>query len=148
MKFKTSMLLAIIAMGLIAVTPAQAQRSHGGHGNGYFWGPFGFLLGSAILYSAVQSRPVYYGPQVVYASPLYARATTVVQPYYAEQTYVPPPAVSMPPPPYIAQTAPVESASGQWWYFCKKPSGYYPYVRECPSGWEKVSPTPSGAIKP
>lgn len=25
-----------------------------------------------------------------------------------------------------------------YWYYCKNPSGYYPYVKQCPSGWMKV----------
>jgi hypothetical protein len=140
-------MLAIIVAGALATTPSWADRGGGGHGggNGHFWGPFGFLLGTAILYSAVQQpRTVYYAPSpVVYAPPVYA------QPYYVEPAYVSPPVVALPPaPPYVAQGLPTETPGGQWWYLCKKPSGYYPYVRECPSGWEKVSPTPPGVVKP
>ena len=29
-----------------------------------------------------------------------------------------------------------------YWYFCKKPEGYYPYVKKCPEGWLKVIPSP------
>lgn len=153
-------ILAIIAAGSLAMTPAWAQRAHGspgshwspgghgGHGYDHSWGPFGFLLGTAILYSALQPRTVYYEPQVVYTPPPYAPATTFVQPYYAEQSYVSPPVVSTPPPPRIAQSTPLETAGVAWWYFCKKPAGYYPYIRECPSGWERVSPTPPGVVKP
>ena len=28
------------------------------------------------------------------------------------------------------------------WYYCRNPEGYYPYVKACPSGWQRVSPTP------
>jgi len=145
-------MVAILAAGLLAASPSWADRGGGrggGHGGGdHFWGPFGFLLGTAILYSAVQQpRTVYYAPPVVYAPPVYAPVT--VQPYYVEPTYVNPPVVAPPPaPPYAAQSLPSETLGGQWWYLCKKPAGYYPYVRECPSGWEKVSPTPPGAIRP
>jgi hypothetical protein len=145
-------ILAMVVAGALASAPSWAQRSGGGHGHGHdhFWGPFGFLLGSAILYSAVQQpRTVYYSPPVVYAPPVYA--PVVVQPYYVEQTYVSPPPVALPPPvptPYAGQNPSYDPPGGQWWYSCKKPAGYYPYVRECPSGWEKVSPTPPGIIKP
>jgi len=36
----------------------------------------------------------------------------------------------------------------QWWYLCNSPRGAYPYVRECPDGWERVPAVPpSGTIK-
>lgn len=28
-----------------------------------------------------------------------------------------------------------------YWYYCRSPKGYYPYVKRCPGGWEKVLPT-------
>jgi len=141
MNLKTNMLAVIAAASLVA-TPAWAYR---GHGHGQFWGPFGFLLGSAIVYSAIQPRTVYYTPQVTYWSngpvgPAY---------YYVDPTYAGPPVASLPPPPQgSSQISALGSPGSEWWYFCKEPSGYYPYVRECQSGWEKVSPTPPGAIKP
>ena len=137
MKLRAGILAAIAALSLIAM-PAWADRGHG-HGYGWGWGPAGFLFGSALLYSALQPRP-YYAPQIVYAPPVYG---PVVQPYY-EPTYIAPPVVALPPPPTnLAQGPSTEMPGGSpWWYFCRKPGAYYPYVRECPSGWEKVSPTP------
>lgn len=35
-----------------------------------------------------------------------------------------------------------ESEDEYYWYYCKNPKGYYPYVKRCPDGWEKVLPTP------
>ena len=59
-------------------------------------------------------------------------------PYY----YHPVPVVVSPPPPvtYVEQ-----SNSGNWWYYCDATRGYYPYVKECPAGWQRVPPTPPGA---
>ena len=31
---------------------------------------------------------------------------------------------------------------GDWWYYCRRPKGYYPDVQRCPKGWEKVPPRP------
>jgi hypothetical protein len=28
------------------------------------------------------------------------------------------------------------------WYYCKKPNAYYPYLRRCAGGWEKVPAVP------
>lgn len=61
--------------------------------------------------------PVYYGPPVVVErSPVYVETPTVVQ----------------------AAPAPT------YWYFCRPANAYYPYVRDCPSGWERVAPKPAG----
>ncbi|TRZ68753.1 MAG: hypothetical protein D4S02_03230 [Rhodocyclaceae bacterium] len=141
-------MLAIMAAGALGAAPAWADRGGGrGHGQGYFWGPFGFLLGSAIVYSAMQPRTVYYGPPVTYLP--YGPVTTVGQAYYVDPIYVSPPVASIPPPPQgSSQISALGLPGSEWWYFCKDPNGYYPYVRECQSGWEKVSPTPPGVIKP
>ena len=38
---------------------------------------------------------------------------------------------------------PVPSEPQQsYWYYCQDPQGYYPYVRNCPGGWQQVLPTP------
>lgn len=40
-----------------------------------------------------------------------------------------------------AQAAP-EAPS--YWYYCADAGAYYPYVKECPGGWQRVSPRPPG----
>lgn len=130
-------ILAMFAAVSLGATPAWADRGQG-HGHGWGWGPAGFLLGSVLLYEAFQPR-VYYAPQIVYAPPAYA---PVAQPYYV-QGYASPEAVS----PSLAQGPSVDAGAG-WWYFCRNPSGYYPYVKQCNSGWEKISPVPPGANRP
>jgi hypothetical protein len=40
-----------------------------------------------------------------------------------------------------AQAAPEASA---YWYYCAGAGAYYPYVRECPGGWQRVAPRPPG----
>jgi hypothetical protein len=30
------------------------------------------------------------------------------------------------------------------WYYCRKPDGYYPYVKACPGGWQTVPAQPPG----
>jgi hypothetical protein len=62
--------------------------------------------------------------------------------YYPPQVVVVPPA---PPPVYIEQSDPAAQpapAQQQYWYYCKSSKGYYPYVKECPEGWQKVLPQP------
>lgn len=71
--------------------------------------------------------------------------------YYPPPYYYPyPPVVVAPaaPPVYIEQgpgpdappTQPVPPPNA--WYYCSNPDGYYPYVRQCPGGWQRVAPHP------
>ena len=30
-----------------------------------------------------------------------------------------------------------------YWYYCRNPEGYYPYVKQCTAGWIPVPPEPS-----
>ena len=50
---------------------------------------------------------------------------------------VPPPA----PPVYVEQNPPPDNATA-YWYYCSDSKAYYPYVKECPGGWQKVLPQP------
>lgn len=69
--------------------------------------------------------------------------------WYPPPYYYPPPVVVVPqpapPPVYVEQQeAPAEAAAPaqQYWYFCPSAKAYYPYVKECPGGWQKVLPQP------
>lgn len=61
-------------------------------------------------------------------------------PYY----YYPPPVVYVPSQPttYIEQNPPAQQDPSGWWYYCETSRGYYPYVKECPAGWQRVPPAP------
>ena len=56
-------------------------------------------------------------------------------PYYGyfEQPIV----IQQQPPAYYQQTQPAQQ---YYWYFCPASNTYYPYVKECPKGWQKVIP--------
>jgi hypothetical protein len=55
--------------------------------------------------------------------------------------YYPPQVVEVPiqPPTYIEQDTPPGAG---YWYYCRDPRGYYPYVKACPGGWQRVAPQP------
>ena len=74
---------------------------------------------------------VWIGPGVVVGPPV-----VVVPP----PVYVQPPVVVEQPAPVYQEQSP--QAAQQFWYYCQDPAGYYPYVKECPRGWQPVSPTP------
>lgn len=53
----------------------------------------------------------------------------------------PPVIVQQPSTDYYIEPAPQQSEGPAYWYYCRKPEGYYPYVQQCPEGWMKVVPT-------
>jgi len=132
------MMLAGISVSGIA----QADRDghggpvggHGGHvgGHGGHVGGHGGHVGFEFLFGVPYSYP-YYPP-----------------PYYYPYSYYPPVmAAPSQPPVYIeqgsAQPAPQQAPTtpeNYYWYHCDKPDGYYPYIKECLGGWQKVVPTP------
>ncbi len=60
-------------------------------------------------------------------------------PYY----YSEPPVVIQQQAPVYEQQAPMLEDQQYYWYYCQESKTYYPYVKQCPSGWIKVVPTPS-----
>ena len=108
-------------VGLSLAGSALAHRSHVGIG-------VGINLGPPVLAPAWPAYRPYYGP---YYGPYY--------PYYSPPSVVVVPAA--PPPVYIEQNPPAETANA-YWYFCPDAQAYYPYVKECPEGWQKVLPQP------
>lgn len=113
----------LLLLGLlvaISISPAFAQWHRGGGWWGYDGGLggrsgwlFPALITGAIVYDVTRPPPVYVQPVPVYA-PVYVQSPT----------------------PEAAAPA------GQFWYFCAGSNGYYPYVHECPSGWQAVPSTP------
>jgi hypothetical protein len=133
-----------VLIGSVAAQPAFAQGhghggyghggygyGHGGYGRGYY-GYYGygypFLAGAVVGGALLAGYPYYYPPYASYYPP-YA-------PYY--------PAA---PTAYVEQ--PVQPQAQQqpqlaFWYYCAGSNAYYPYVKECPAGWQRVAPQPGG----
>ena len=62
-------------------------------------------------------------------------------PYYYPPAYYPSPVVIQQPPVYVErQDAAPETQN--YWYYCAASKTYYPYVKECPAGWQRVPATP------
>jgi hypothetical protein len=65
-------------------------------------------------------------------------------PYYYPGYYYPQPiAYPAQPVTYVEQGgAPAPAQPAGWWYYCEASRTYYPYVKECPSGWQRVPALP------
>ena len=97
---------------------AGGSHKHGGfhkhgrsHRHGRSHGHFGFFIGAPLFW-----RPPYY-------------------PYYDYPYRYPPAVVIERQPQVYIQREPY------YWYYCPEPSGYYPYVQNCPRGWQQVVPS-------
>jgi hypothetical protein len=106
--------LVVILCGAAASESALAWR--GGHAR------FGVFIGPGWY-------PPYYGYPPYYYPPYYP--PVVVAPA-APTTYI---------EQGVAQAAPALPTG--YWYFCDDAKAYYPYVKECPGGWQRVSPQPA-----
>lgn len=129
---KVMFLSAVLLLGT-APEFAFARGGHAGHGGGHrdgFRGGLGIVaaLVAIPLIAAAITSPRNDPPPVVY------RSNDVYTGPYVEQP-VPPQAYA---PPYQDPAQPQANV----WYFCAESSAYYPYVTQCPSGWQPVSPIP------
>lgn len=116
----TKFIIALLLLGAGGVGNAWADhRSHLHFGVviGPYWGP-----------SYYAPYPYYYPPY--YPPVVVERAAPQV--YIEQQSAAPAPA------------APMAAAPVNYWYYCAAAKGYYPYINECPGGWQKVLPRPPG----
>ena len=113
---KTALAAIALAAGGLAASPAFAW---GGHHHGHARVFLGFNFGVPAY------APYYYAP-----APVYYPAPVVVQQQpmvYTERSDL------------AAPPAPQQN----YWYYCAASRGYYPYVQDCPSGWERVPAAPA-----
>jgi hypothetical protein len=94
----------------------------GGPVYGFGYPYYGYPYYGYPAYAYGYGAPVYYGPAATVVAP-------VSPPVYVEQGSA------------GATTGP---ASDGYWYYCHNPDGYYPYVKQCADGWQKVPSQPAG----
>jgi hypothetical protein len=87
---------------------------HGRHGGHFAW----WWIAGGVWY--------------LYPSPVY--------PY--PDPYLPPVMIEQQPPVAVTPSNPASTEPVQYWYHCTNPEGYYPYVPQCLTDWEKVPASP------
>jgi hypothetical protein len=115
---KKTLMLALAAAGALLCGAALAD----GHGR------FGFGINIGIPLWG----PGYYSPGPYGYYP-YQPMMAPYAPAYVQQA-----------PQYAPPQAMPQASAGAWFY-CAESKSFYPYVRECPGGWQRVSPTPPDA---
>ena len=113
-------------------TGSKSGGHRGKHGGGHFHrGAVGLGVGYGVPYFAI---PYYYPP---YYPPNYFPG---YPPDYQE------PGAYGGPSQFLEPAYPQHSQAAETndWFFCPGSNAYYPYVRQCPQGWQRVSPSPGG----
>ena len=144
---KPVLIAAVLVMTLLASGMASADGYHrgGGHyGYHYRGGHYGGHWGGGHYghyYRGGHYGSYWSGVRVGIGWPFWGPSW--YSPYYNPYYY--PPAVAVPstPPAYIEQAQPEpSSAPSDVWYYCPDSRTYYPYVKECPGGWQTVPAQP------
>lgn len=143
MRRNMAVAVIIFVLALLASSVAWAGGSHQGH-----WGGHGSAHGSA--HYGHHHHHTHGSVGIVVGAPLFG------YPYYgsyygAPPYYAYPPVVAYSSPPvYIERGDEQGQIQGQgqiqpapaYWYFCSEPRGYYPYISQCPKGWQQVPAQP------
>lgn len=157
----------IAVAGLLAVTfafaPATSALAWGRHGGGHYGGgyygggPILGLVGAVVattaylitapfaIVAAAAQPPTYYPPVYTSPAPAYYNSSPASVGYYgssAAPTY----SYNAPQPAPFYASAPTQS-QGEW-YYCANSRAYYPYVRNCPAGWQRVPAQPPSSFYP
>jgi hypothetical protein len=126
--------LAVFAAAIALFSfAAPAQAGGGWHGDGGNHWRGGVYLNFGVPF------PYYWGPRYYYGPPVYYAAPPAY--YYGAPAVVAPSS----PPVYVERydsvpAAPQSQPPATWWYWCASANGYFPYVKECPGGWQRVPP--------
>jgi hypothetical protein len=116
---KNVLIAATVCAGLFGAAAAQAYPGH-------FYG----RVGVGVVFDP---WPGYYPGWGYY--PYYAYQPVVVTQPAAPTIYI----EQSQQPQQPQQAAPAPAGD---WYYCRKPAGYYPYVRNCEKAWERVPSQP------
>lgn len=113
---------AMLALALLALAAAGDSWAGGRGRGGHFGGHHGFAHHPHFVRGAV------------------FLGVPVVAPYFYAPP--PPPYYYAPPPVYVEPYPAVPAPQSQEWYYCPNAGAYYPYVKDCPGGWQHVLPQP------
>ena len=111
-----------LALFVLAVLASSAVLAHGGHHRSR--AHFGVFIGAPAYW--YHPAPYYYYPPAYYYPPVVAAPAS--------------------PPVYIERgnaSSPSEQSQGIW-YYCPEAKAYYPYVKQCAGGWQRVPAQPQG----
>ena len=125
--------ITILSIGSALADPRLEHRpnqnGYRGHQHGHHGLNWNFSVGP-------HYRPWVYPPY--YYDPFFYRQRWNDRPIIIEQ---PAPQIYIEQAQAFPQPAPQQDTNN-YWYFCDAAQAYFPYVKECPSGWQRVVPQP------
>lgn len=134
---RLTLLLAAFAtlLSLFAVaTPAEA---HGRIRGGVF-------LNFGVPWPGYWAPRYYYPPPAYYYYDDYAPSTVIIErrspPLYVEKADIEGTQAAPADQATATTPAPSQVKPTNWWYWCESSRKYYPYVKECAGGFERVPP--------
>ena len=141
-RVKPAIVIAIALASALMASTAWAYRGHG-YGHHHHGGArVGLYIGGPVLGFSSYGYPAYgygYGYGYGYAPyGYYGPATTVIMTPAAPTVYIEQSSAAD----SNGGASPTGPASDGYWYYCSNPDGYYPYVKQCANGWQKVPPQP------
>jgi hypothetical protein len=136
MRRNIAVAVIIFVLALLASSVAWAHGSHHGHHGhrGHGFSHHGHHHSRANV-DIVIGAPLFVSP--------YYRPRYYAQPRY--EVYAYPPVVAYASPPVYIERGDEQGQiqpAPAYWYFCSEPRGYYPYVTQCPKGWQQVPAQP------
>lgn len=148
------MLIAISLFGAMLAKPALAKNGDAGgdgdsgenHDSSDYHDPIynHFVLGIGDSYYNLWFWADFYGPSSSVSSGYpnygYGFGVSFYRSHYVYTLLIRIPSLSLV---YIQQQEPKRTLpNSNYWYYCKKAKGDYPYIKECPSGWTLVISQP------
>lgn len=133
----TRLIFASLILAMCTATDtvsAKGRHFHGPRisiGFGIGFAPFAYSHPSS--YSRNYYPAPYYPYQSIYYPEVMVSTVVAPAPVYVRQGEV----VSSSPFPRT-QIQPEVSANGSDWHYCHNPDGFYPSIKSCPSGWQRV----------
>jgi len=121
------LLVALLSLPALAGRGSSGGRS--GHSGAHFSGGRHFAPGGHFVPGTRFFRPRNVAVFVGVGVPFFAYYPPPF-PYYYDYA-----------PGYYLPPAAIPQQHG-YWYFCPGANAYYPYVQQCPEGWQPVAPVP------
>ncbi len=132
---RTAACVLAAALFSVSIPSVAFARGHGGGQGGHFAGSGGFHGGGFHGGGFHGGFHHFHGggfrSRIFIGGTFFAPFYPYYDPYPYSYYYYPPPQYVQPYPPQ------------SYWYYCPDSGAYYPYVRQCPGGWQPVVPPPS-----
>lgn len=126
--------LMLILLGAVASDSALAGRGHSGSS--------GRSGQSGHSGSVARSGHPAHAPHATRNGVYFAAPLLIAPWFYPSPDYYDTPPLPASPTVYIEQGAapPEQMQQPYYWYYCADSKTYYPYVDDCPGGWQQVVP--------